>query len=128
MRALLDTHTFLWWIIDNPLLSVTARQFISDSKNELFLSAASVWEMVIKCQIGRLALPEKPETFIAGQMVVNSIQSLPVTINHALAVNNLPTHHRDPFDRMLIAQARIERMPLITNDQAIKRYDIESIW
>ena len=128
VKALLDTHTFLWWITNNPKLSSRVREIIRDGKNELFLSAASGWEIAIKAQLGRIQIPDKPQTFISEQMLANAIQGLPIQISHALHVYNLPTHHRDPFDRMLVAQAQLEGLPILTNDSQISRYPVKIIW
>lgn len=128
MKALLDTHTFLWWITDNPKLSSRVRKIIGDGRNELFLSAASCWEIAIKAQLGRIKIPDKPELFISEQMVANAIQGLPIQISHAVHVYNLPAHHRDPFDRMLIAQAQLERLPILTDDPQISQYPVKVIW
>jgi PIN domain nuclease of toxin-antitoxin system len=128
MKALLDTHTFLWWITDNPKLSSRVRKIISDGKNELFLSAASGWEIAIKAQLGRIKIPDKPELFISEQMVANAIQGLPIQISHALHVYNLPAYHRDPFDRMLVAQAQLEGLPILTDDPQISQYPVKVIW
>ena len=128
MKVLLDTHAFLWWIADDPKLSFRAREMISDIDNELFLSAASGWEITIKVQMGRLSLPDEPERFIFSQMKMNAIQSLPILMNHALHVSTLPDHHRDPFDRMLIAQAQVEGFPILSVDPQIAKYQVEVIW
>jgi PIN domain nuclease of toxin-antitoxin system len=128
MRALLDTHTFLWWISDNPHLSPRVREIIGNGENELFLSAASGWEMAIKAGLGRLQLPPNLEHFILEQMALNAIESLPVQMSHALHVYKLPDHHRDPFDRMLIAQAQLENLPILTVDPQIARYSVKVIW
>jgi PIN domain nuclease of toxin-antitoxin system len=128
MKVLLDTHAFLWWITDDPKLSSRAREIISNIKNELFFSAASGWEITIKVQIGRLKLPDEPQRFIPGQMRTNAIQSLPILMSHALHVFTLPDHHRDPFDRLLIAQAQLEGLPIMSADPQIAKYKIEVIW
>jgi len=128
VRFLLDTHTFLWWITDDPHLSERARQVISDPENEMFLSAASGWEMAIKTQLGKLQLPDRFEQFIAEQLFRNNITSLPVMMSHALHVQSLPLHHRDPFDRLLIAQGQLEKMPIITTDSVFADYDVEIVW
>ncbi len=128
MRFLLDTHAFLWWIADDPHLSERARQVISDPENEMFLSAASGWEMAIKTQLGKLQLPDRFEQFIAEQLFRNNITSLPVMMSHALHVQSLPLHHRDPFDRLLIAQGQLEKMPIITTDSVFADYDVEIVW
>ncbi len=128
MNALLDTHVFLWWINDDPHLPVYIRSIIADSRNELFFSAASCWEIAIKCRLGRIKLPQKPDMFIIDQLAKNAVQSLPVYVSHALFECNLPALHRDPFDRMLVSQSKIEKMPIITGDPLIKQYKISVIW
>ena len=128
MRALLDTHAFLWWVIDSPELSQSVRSVMGDSTNELYLSAASGWEIAIKTKLGRLEIAGDPEKLIPEQMVLNAISGLPVQMSHALHVFQLPDLHRDPFDRILIAQARLEEIPIITIDSAISQYDVETIW
>jgi PIN domain nuclease of toxin-antitoxin system len=128
MKALLDTHTFLWWITDDPSLSIRAREVIADGQNEIFLSAATVWEIVLKAAKGRLILPEPPGTFISSRMRLYRFQTLPIQISHVVQVYELPLHHNDPFDRMLIAQSCVESLPLVTKDEEIKRYELEIIW
>jgi len=128
MKVLLDTHAFLWWITDAPKLSSRAREIIGDGNNELFLSAASGWEIGIKVQLGRLELPKAPDSFIPEQLQINAIKSLPIQMTHGLHVAMLPSYHRDPFDRMLIAQAELENLPILSGDPAIARYGIEVIW
>ena len=128
MKYLLDTHTFLWWITDNDSLSDHAREIIRDGRNTLFLSAASGWEIAIKAGLGRLELQEESEKLIPEQMQLNEIQGLPIQMSHALHVHALPEYHRDPFDRMLVAQCQMEEMSIITSDPQIARYDVEVIW
>jgi PIN domain nuclease of toxin-antitoxin system len=128
MKILLDAHAFLWWITDDPKLSSRARETISDVDNELFLSAAIGWEITIKVQIGRLKLPEDPKDFIPEQLRINGIKSLPIQMNHVLHVSTLPSHHRDPFDRLLVAQAQLEGMPILSADPQIGKYKVEVIW
>ena len=129
MRVLLDTHAFLWWITDDPRLSANARQIISNGTNELFLSAASAWEIAIKAGLGRLRFKENNlERFIAGQLTLNTINSLSININHALRVNILDPHHRDPFDRLLVAQAQLETLPILTSDPLFKLYSVTVLW
>lgn len=128
MKILLDTHAFLWWITDDPRLSLRAREIIADGANVLFLSAASGWEIAIKAKLGRLRLPDEPERFILKQLESNAIEVLPVQMSHALHVYALPDHHRDPFDRLLIAQAQLEKLPILTADPQISRYEVETIW
>ncbi len=128
MRALLDTHTFLWWNMDSPMLSAAAREFIGNGNNELFFSAASAWEIAIKYSRGRLVLPALPDSYISDRMASQQIQPLPVLISHALHVYQLPEIHLDPFDRLLIAQCQLEDLPLLTADLTIARYEINVIW
>ena len=128
MRLLLDTHTFLWWIEDAPQLSEHARMLIADPNNHLFLSAASGWEIAIKARLGKLRVHDELERFLAEQLSMNQISALPITMYHALHVQRLPLHHRDPFDRMLIAQSQLEAMPIITMDSIFSRYHVETIW
>lgn len=128
MNALLDTHTFLWWVMDNPRLSNTAREFISKSDNRLFFSAASGWELAIKLRLGKLKAPDPLEPFIHQEITLHSLQILPIEMRHALHTAALPAHHGDPFDRLLVAQSQLERFPIITADPQISRYDVKVIW
>ena len=128
MRALLDTHTFLWWNLDAPQLSSAAREFIATGGNEIFLSAASAWEIAIKTAKGRLTLPEPPDQYVAERMRLHHFSALPIELSHALEVYRLPDIHQDPFDRLLIAQSQLEKMPLLTADSEINRYQVEVIW
>jgi PIN domain nuclease of toxin-antitoxin system len=118
LRLLLDTHAFLWWCADDPRLAEVERQAIRDGANDVFLSAASVWEMAIKQSLGRLELPEPPSAAVARL----GIGRLPVAFEHAEATAELPPLHRDPFDRLLVAQARIEGLTLVTRDPLIRTY------
>ncbi len=128
MRALLDTHAFLWWITNDPRLSTRVLRFVQDPATSIFLSVASGWEIAIKVGIGKLDLSDDLEAFIREQLTLNRIDVLPVQMNHALFVHKLPRHHRDPFDRLLIAQSLVEGMPLITVDPLIIRYPVQTIW
>jgi len=128
MKALIDTHVFLWWNMEDAQLSPRARKIIADGKNEIFLSAASAWEIAIKAAKGRLALPEEPALYVPSRMNLYRIQSLPVQVSHALRVYDLPPHHADPFDRLLVAQCQMESLPLITKDEEIQKYEVETIW
>ncbi len=128
MKVLLDTHTFLWWNTEDPQLSMRAREVIADGENEVFLSAASVWEIVIKTAKGKLILPEAPASYITSRMSLYRFRPLPVQISHAAHVYELPPHHADPFDRLLITQSQLESMPLVTKDEEIRRYAVEIIW
>jgi PIN domain nuclease of toxin-antitoxin system len=128
MRALLDTHTFLWWNLDAPQLSAEVRALIANGNNEIFLSAASAWEIAIKAAKGRLTLPEPPDQYVAERMRLHHFSALPIELSHALEVYRLPDIHQDPFDRLLIAQSQLEKMPLLTADSEINRYQVEVIW
>lgn len=128
MRLLLDTHTFLWWISDDPQLSATAREIISEGGNELFFSAASGWEIAIKAQIGKLKLPSNLEQFIGKQLLQNAINTLPVQLSHTLHVYTLPPLHRDPFDRLLISQSQLEQLPILTADVQFQQYPVQVMW
>lgn len=128
MRALLDTHTFLWWNKDDPQMSSTAREFISDGANEVYLSAASAWEIAIKCTRGRLVLPETPDKYVANRLSLHRFLPLPIQLSHALHVFNLPDIHRDPFDRLLVAQSQLEGFPILTGDLEVTRYAVDIIW
>jgi PIN domain nuclease of toxin-antitoxin system len=128
MRALLDTHAFLWWITDDPRLSPQVRKIIGEGTNELFLSAASGWEIAIKAQLGRLELSGDLVGFISRQLHLNALQSLPIQMSHAVHVHTLPGLHRDPFDRLLVAQSQLENLPILTADPQIARYSVTTIW
>jgi PIN domain nuclease of toxin-antitoxin system len=128
MKALLDTHVFLWWITDAPQLPPHIRELIADGGNELFLSAASCWEIAIKARLGKITLPARPDVYIADQMAENAVQGLPIEVSHAFQVFHLPLHHRDPFDRMLIAQSQVEHLPVITSDPLFSKYKVKTLW
>jgi PIN domain nuclease of toxin-antitoxin system len=128
MRALLDTHTFLWWNMDDPHLSLRAREVIMDGHNEIYLSAASAWEIAIKASKGRLILPENPEHYVSKRMASHHFLPMPIQLSHALHIFYLPNLHQDPFDRLLIAQSQLEGIPLLSNDSELSRSDVEVIW
>jgi PIN domain nuclease of toxin-antitoxin system len=128
MRILLDTHAFLWWIAGDRRLSARARKLIADGRNELLLSAASGWEVTIKIGLGRIDLPTPIDPFLGEQLRLNGIEALPIQMAHALSVQRLPLLHRDPFDRMLVAQARMEKLSILTRDPQISQYDVETLW
>jgi len=128
MRVLLDTHTFLWWNMEAPQLSLRAKEIISNGENEIFLSAASVWEISIKAAKGKLVLPEPPAQYIANRMGLYRFQPLLIQVSHAARVYDLPHHHDDPFDRMLIAQSQVEGMPILSADAEVRKYEVEVMW
>ena len=126
--GMLDTHTFLWWNLDDPQLSDRVRVFISDGRNEIYLSASSAWEIAMKAAKGRLELPEAPDQYVANRMRLHHFSALPIEISHALHVYSLPQIHTDPFDRLLVAQSQMEDMPIMTADSKIGSYPVEVIW
>ena len=128
MRLLLDTHAFIWWDSDPAKLSPRALAMCQDRENELIVSVASAWEMQIIRQLGKLTLAVPLSDIIANQQRTNQIDILPVTLAHVLAIDALPQHHRDPFDRLLVAQATTENASLVTNDPALARYPVTIIW
>lgn len=129
MKLLLDTQCFLWWFAQPERLNEEAIAQIADETNELWFSVASIWEMGIKVAIGKLPLPEPIDTYISSRMIQLDVRSLEITAPHALRSAALPLHHRDPFDRMLIAQAQIEEMTLVSADSMFKQYsDITILW
>lgn len=128
MRALLDTHAFLWWIADDARLSPRAREVLANGQNDLFFSAASGWEIAIKARLGKIEVPEDLERFLTEQLSRNAIQVLPIFLNHALHVHALPDHHRDPFDRILISQALSEGLTVLSGDPKIARYPVDLAW
>lgn len=129
MRALLDTHAFLWWIGDCPSLSKPAREVVANPENEIYLSAVSVWEIAIKVRAGRLNLFSGDiAPFVIDQVSQNQFHSLPVTLSHSAKIHSLSNHHRDPFDQMLVAQSLVENMPILSVDPKIRSYGVEVIW
>ncbi len=125
MKYLLDTGVFLWSLGDEYRLNEKARELLTSSETELYLSSASSWEISIKFALGTLSLPKPPSQFIPTAIASMSIRSLDITHLHSLMAGDLPKHHRDPFDRMLIAQARLEDMVLLTADREFGKYDVE---
>jgi PIN domain nuclease of toxin-antitoxin system len=124
---LIDTHCWLWWIANPERLSVRAFEIIESGENTILFSAASSWEIAVKYAIGKIDLPEPPDKFIPKRLVRDGITSLPIEHSHALHTATLPRYHNDPFDRMLIAQALLEKVPIMTADPQIERYDVEII-
>lgn len=128
MKLLLDTHVFLWWVSDAPELSDAARAAISDPGNTCYLSLVSCWELSIKSGIGKLKLKKPVERFISEQMQQNGFLLLNIELRHVAKVESLALHHRDPFDRLLVTQAKTERMTLVTADAVLSDYGIRCIW
>ena len=128
MKLLLDTHTFLWLVEGSPNLSATAEEALTDPSNDLFLSAASAWELAIKIGNGKLMLRGSLEDFVLKWTAAYQLAQVPVEVSHAIAVAKLANHHRDPFDRLLIAQAQIEAMTLVSGDAKLSLYGVSVLW
>ena len=130
MKALLDTHAFLWWIDRHERLSAKALAAIGAAQNDIFVSVVNVWEIVIKAKLGRFQMPGDLASFLREQIAANDFGVLPVQLTHALAVYDLPDlpGHKDPFDRLLVAQALAEDMALVSADEALDGYGVERIW
>ena len=128
MRFLIDTHCWLWAITSPERLKPLAVDLIESKDNTVVFSAVSAIEIAVKFSVGKLRLPEPPEAFVSSRMTSLAKAPLPIQINHALRVGVLPWLHRDPFDRLLVAQSQIERLPLMTADEEIVEYDVEVIW
>ena len=128
MRLLLDTCTFLWIVGGSPDLSPRAREAFSDPASEVFLSAASAWEIAVKHRLGRLPLPQPPGEFVPAQRAAHGIEPLPVDEESALHVAKLPDLHRDPFDRLLVAQALVGGLVVLTPDDPVRQYPVRTLW
>lgn len=128
MRLLLDTCAFLWVLGGARELSPRAREAFADPANDVFLSAASAWEIAVKHRLGKLPLPAPPEEFVPAQRIAHGIEALPLDEEAALHVAKLPDLHRDPFDRMLIAQALVGGLVLVTPDDPIRQYPVRTLW
>lgn len=128
MKFLLDTATFLWAITDDPELSTRAREAFVDSANEIYLSSVSAWEIAIKYSLGRLPLPEPPERFIPFQREQHGIEPLQLEEDSALHLTRLPPLHKDPFDRMLVCQAIVHGLVILTSDTLVNQYPVRTIW
>jgi PIN domain nuclease of toxin-antitoxin system len=127
-RLLLDTHAFLWWIDDAPQLTDTARRAIGDASNECYLSVASCWELAINSSLGKLRLAKPLERFVSEQLSANGFNLLHIELRHTAKIEKLPFHHRDPFDRLLIAQALTEKLTLVSADSAFSEYPVKLLW
>lgn len=124
---LLDTHAFLWAIAGDQRMSKHAREIFTGPSN-LSISIASVWEILIKVQVGKLKVPRPASSYILSKLAENRIETLPITLDHLIAYETLPLHHRDPFDRILIAQSLEEGWPIITADRNFQKYAVQVIW
>lgn len=121
MKLLLDSHAFLWWLIDNPRLTAMARRVMADSSSAVYVSAATVWELSVKAALGRLDLGDLD---LADEIEANDFIDLPIAARHGAAAARLPRHHADPFDRVLIAQAELEGLTIVTRDAAFNAYGV----
>jgi PIN domain nuclease of toxin-antitoxin system len=128
MTLLLDTHAFLWFCQDDPLLSAAAKTLIEDPANRKLVSLASCWEIAIKAGLGKLTLGEPSGTYIPAALSRTGFDLLPISLAHATAVESLPMHHRDPFGRLLVAQAMIEAIPIVSVDGALDPYGVRRLW
>ena len=128
MRLLLDTHTLLWFLLNDPRLSPTAKALIRDPANDVSVSVASCWEMAIKSGIGKLKLAEPCSMLLARELPANMINLLPIELEHATSVESLPHHHRDPFDRLIIAQSISESLTVVGADTVFDQYGVTRIW
>jgi len=128
VKILLDTHAFLWFVMDSSKISKRATSLIESTENEVYLSVASIWEMAIKVSIGKLRIDESFEDFIMPELESNQFSLLNIEVRHLGKVVNLPFHHRDPFDRLLAAQSLTMNMPILSRDTAFDLYDVERLW
>ncbi len=128
MKILLDTHAFLWWNDANPQLSRRAYAAIANPRNTVVLSVVSEWEMVIKTHAGKLRLAEPPSVYIPTRVAHYGFETMAITLAHVLAAESLPSHHRDPFDWLLIAQSQVEGLPILSADPQLRQYAVEVIW
>ncbi|MFZ1771706.1 MAG: type II toxin-antitoxin system VapC family toxin [Caldilinea sp.] len=128
MKVMLDTHSFLWWNADDSQLSAAARQVIAAGSNEIYLSACCAWEIAIKAAKGRLLLPEAADDYVKQRLEHYGFRVLPIELSHVLQIYKLPPLHHDPFDRLLVAQSQVEKLPLISGDSEIARYAVDIIW
>lgn len=128
MRLLIDTHALLWWLIDDPELPATARKHLSRAGNTILVSSASVWEIATKHRIGKLPDAADLLADFAGYLSRERFEGLPISVDHAVRAGSLPGPHKDPFDRMLIAQAQSENVPILSSDAALDAYSVRRLW
>jgi PIN domain nuclease of toxin-antitoxin system len=128
VRVLLDTHPFLWWAAGDDRLPQRVRRLIADTRNDVFFSVVSAWEITIKTHTGGLELADPPERLIPKELEASGLATLPLYLRHVYELTSLPAHHHDPFDRMLVAQAVSERMTLVTGDGALQPYPVRLYW
>jgi PIN domain nuclease of toxin-antitoxin system len=128
MKLLLDTHAFIWFAYDTPELPQKTKELLEDEETELLLSLASVWEMAIKSSTGKLTLMARVGDFVANQMHKDDVNLLQITLPHLNLIETLPAHHKDPFDHLLIAQAMVERLDIVSIDKAFDSYGVNRVW
>jgi PIN domain nuclease of toxin-antitoxin system len=128
VRLLLDTHAFLWWVAASKELSRKARTAIASARSQCFVSVASGWEIAIKASLGKLRIDGALDRFLPEQLAANGFQALPIDLRHAARVATLPFHHRDPFDRLLVAQALEGELAMVTADPVFTRYGVKRVW
>ena len=128
MKVLLDTHVFLWAIREDERLSLRAREIFIAGRNELLLSVASIWEILLKVQVGKIRFEEPAVGYLKRQIFKNNIRMLPILMDHVAHLESLPLHHRDPFDRILVAQSMEENLSLLSADPLMKSYSVSVIW
>ena len=128
MRLLLDTHTFLWWVAASGELSRRAKSAVGSARNECFVSVASGWEIAIKVSLGKLRIDGALDRFLPEQLAANGFRALAIDLKHAARVATLPFHHRDPFDRLLVAQALEEDLAMVTADPVVVKYGVKRVW
>jgi PIN domain nuclease of toxin-antitoxin system len=128
MRALLDTHALLWFLLDDPKLAQPARDTIADGRNDILVSPASYWEIAIKISLGKYRLPEPLGVFMERELTQNALRILPIFPRHASLLTDLPVYHRDPFDRLLIAQCLADKVPIVSGDARLDDYGVDRIW
>jgi PIN domain nuclease of toxin-antitoxin system len=128
VKLLLDTHAFLWWVEGTPALGRRARAAVSNPDNEVFFSIASCWELAIKLSLGKLRLTQRLERFIPEQLTRNGFVLFGVELRHVLRVADLPFHHRDPFDRVLVAQALQDQLAIVSADRVFRKYGVTVVW
>jgi PIN domain nuclease of toxin-antitoxin system len=128
VRFLLDTHALLWFLLNDSQLCGNAKSIIADSSNDVLVSPASYWEIAIKISLGKYRLDQPFADFIEQELTINKFSVLPITLQHAEIICTLPFHHRDPFDRLIIAQAIVENIPVLSYDTKFDKYSITRLW
>jgi PIN domain nuclease of toxin-antitoxin system len=128
MKYLLDTVVWLWSVGPTQTIGTAGLEILANSHQEIYLSAASSWEIAIKTRLGKFQLPEPPGRYVPKRLAEQGIRSLPISQDHSLRVYDLPAHHSDPFDRMIIVQALVEKMTVLTSDRAFEKYPIDVVW